>query len=107
MAIMRRLVQTTLGATLLLGPASAASAAHRITPLKRCAPDAVMAGAVCLDRYEASVWRVPNPSTTNAVLVQKIQLGIATRADLVAGGAMQLGTRGTAYSPCARNGQNC
>jgi hypothetical protein len=35
-------------------------------------------GTVCMDRYEASVWWVPNPTTTNAALVRKIQLGKAT-----------------------------
>ena len=71
-----------------------------------CAPDAVAAGAVCLDKYEASVWRVPEPATANAALVRKIQVGKATRADLTAGGATQLGTT-VDYDPCADNGQNC
>jgi formylglycine-generating enzyme required for sulfatase activity len=62
---------------------------------------------VCLDRYEASVWRVPNPTTTNASLVRKIQLGRATTADLAAGGATRLGTASDDYAPCADNGQNC
>ena len=75
--------------------------------MRRCGPDAVVAGTVCLDRYEASVWRVPNPTTTNAMLVRKIQLGRATRADLTAGGATQLGTASDDYAPCADNGQNC
>ena len=76
-------------------------------PLRRCAPDAVLAGTVCMDRYEASVWRVPDPTTTNASLVRKIQLGRALREDLVAGGATQLGIAGNDYAPCAANGQNC
>jgi hypothetical protein len=67
----------------------------------------VVAGSVCLDRYEASVWRVPNPTTTNAILVSKIQFGRATQADLTAGGATQLGTAGDDYAPCTKNGQNC
>jgi formylglycine-generating enzyme required for sulfatase activity len=67
----------------------------------------VVAGTICLDRYEASVWRVPNPTTTNASLARKIQMGKATRADLTAGGATQLGTAGDDYAPCADNGQNC
>jgi len=90
-----------------MGAASTAFAAFPATPVLRCGPDAVVAGTVCLDRYEASVWRVPNPSTTNAMLVLKIQQGVATRADLVAGGARQLGTTGADYAPCAINGQNC
>jgi hypothetical protein len=76
-------------------------------PLGHCAPDAVPTGSVCLDRYEASVWRVPNPSTTNAGLVTKIRLGRASKTDLAAGGATQLGIAGDDYAPCTRNGQNC
>jgi hypothetical protein len=72
-----------------------------------CAPDAVPAGTVCLDRYEASVWRVPQPTTTNAPLVRKIQFGIATFLDLTSGGATQLGVGGDDYAPCADDGQSC
>jgi hypothetical protein len=77
------------------------------TSVKRCQADAVPVGSVCLDIYEASVWRVPNAATTNALLVKRIQLGIATRADLTAGGATQLGTTEGDYAPCTINGQNC
>ena len=55
----------------------------------------------------ASVWRVPNPTTTNAILVRRIQVGKATHADLVAGGATQLGTVVDDYDPCTDNGGNC
>jgi len=37
-------------------------AAHSLItakPLKKCAVDAVVSGTVCIDKYEASVWRVP------------------------------------------------
>jgi formylglycine-generating enzyme required for sulfatase activity len=88
---------------------NAVSAAHpevRPAILRGCGADAVLAGTVCLDTYEATVWRVPGPSTTNAGLVAKIQLGRATRADLIAGGATQLGTT-VDYAPCLDNGQNC
>jgi len=91
----------------LMGPSSAAVAHFPTIPVRWCAPDAVMAGTVCLDRYEASVWRVPEPTTTNAILVRKIRQGRATRADLTAGGATQLGTEGDDYAPCTRNGQTC
>jgi formylglycine-generating enzyme required for sulfatase activity len=77
------------------------------TPVKRCGADAVLAGAVCLDTYEASVWRVPNPTSTNAFLVKKIQHGNATQADLTLGGATQLGTAGDDYAPCTETRQNC
>jgi formylglycine-generating enzyme required for sulfatase activity len=60
-----------------------------------------------MDKYEASVWRVPSPTTTNALLVRKIQLGRATEAELAAGGATQLGMASDDYAPCANSGQNC
>jgi sulfatase-modifying factor enzyme 1 len=74
---------------------------------RTCGPDAVPAGTVCMDQYEESVWRVPNPDTTNAALVAKIQLGTAIAADLTAAGATQLGTLVDDYAPCTDNGQNC
>ena len=90
-----------LGFGLLMLVASAAHAAPT------CGPDSVTAGTVCMDRYEESVWRVLNPTTTNAPLVAKIKLGTTTRADLQAAGATQLGTLGDDYAPCTSNGQNC
>jgi len=102
----RSLMSVSLAVGLVMGLSSVAVAHFPTIPVRRCAPDAVVAGTVCLDRYEASVWRVPNPTTTNALLVAKIQQGRATRADLTAGGATQLGTT-VDYAPCADNGQNC
>jgi hypothetical protein len=89
---------------LLAGTAGAQGA----KPLKKCPPDSVVSGTVCMDTYEASVWRVPNPTTINKSLVAKIQQGKATAADLTAGGATQLGIGLTDdYAPCADSGQNC
>jgi hypothetical protein len=72
-----------------------------------CPADSVPSGAVCMDKFEASVWRVPSPTTLNAGLVRKIQLGTVTRADLTAAGAAQLGITGDDYATCADNGRNC
>ena len=72
-----------------------------------CPPDAVLSGTTCIDKYEASVWRVPGALTTNAALVAKIQQGTVTAADLAAGAATALGTASDNYAPCADNGQNC
>jgi formylglycine-generating enzyme required for sulfatase activity len=61
-----------------------------------------------MDKYEASVWRVPNATTTNRGLVASIQQGRATVAALAAGGATELGVRPPDdYAPCADSGQNC
>ena len=94
--------RTTLKTTLVLLLSLGATAAARATG--PCRPDAVPAGTSCLDRYEASVWRVPVP---NALLVRKIELGIATSFDLAAGGATRLGMGSDDYAPCTDDGQNC
>ena len=60
-----------------------------------------------MDKYEASVWRVPNPTTANVGLVKRIQKGKATATDLAVGGATQLGVASDDYAPCADSGQNC
>jgi hypothetical protein len=83
----------------LFGSTAAADAA--------CAPDAVAAGATCLDRYEASVWRVPGPAAAHAQLIEKIVRGTATRGDLGAGGAVALGASRDDYAPCADDGGGC
>ena len=77
-------------------------------PLASCPPDAVQVGTTCMDKYEASVWRVPAPTGINQGLVTKIQSGTATAADLAFAGATQLGVGLTDdYAPCADSGQNC
>lgn len=103
----RSALKCSLAMGWVLATATAAAADFHSFPLRRCGVDAVVAGTVCMDTYEASVWRIPNPLTTNAVLVKKVQLGKATLANLIAGGATQLGTAADDYAPCADNGQNC
>jgi Sulfatase-modifying factor enzyme 1 len=94
----------TSAALVLLASTAGAQGAK---PLKRCSFGAVVSGTVCMDKYEASVWRVPNPTTLNKTLVVKIQQGFVTPADLTAGGATQLGVSSDDYAPCADSGQNC
>jgi hypothetical protein len=38
--------------------------------LTRCPRDSVVSGSGCMDKYEASVWRVPNATTQNRNLVR-------------------------------------
>jgi hypothetical protein len=95
------IMRTSLTLVLSMGVTAAARASGT------CGPDAVPAGTTCMDRYEASVWRVPDPTTTNAPLVRKIQLGLATFLDLAAGGATRLGVGADDYAPCTDDGQNC
>jgi hypothetical protein len=62
----------------------------------KCPPDSVKVGNVCIDTYEASVWQI---DPTNRSLVNKVQQGKATLADLTKGGATQLSPSSTSCSP--------
>jgi len=85
-----------------------AADAQKSMYMKKCPTDSVISGTVCMDAYEASVWRVPGALAENRELVKSIQLGTVTLADLVAGGATQQGLAGDDnYAPCKDNGQNC
>lgn len=95
------LVSSTL--LLLAGPAHAQGA----KPLSKCAPDAVLSGTVCMDRYEASVWRVLDPTGAGKTVVKKITQGKATVEDLTTAGATQLGLTSDDYAPCGDAGGNC
>lgn len=73
----------------------------------KCPADSVRAGTACMDKYEASVWFVPNATTTNKSLVKKIQQGKATLANLTQGGATQAGATGDNYGLCNDTGTLC
>ncbi len=98
----------TVAAAVVLLAGAAGAASPPAGPVGKCPPDAVVAGAGCMDKYEASVWRVTDPLGVNRALVKKIQQGKATVSLLAAVGAKQLGV-GNAddYAPCADSGQNC
>jgi hypothetical protein len=97
----------TVSAAILLLASAAGAAGPPVRPPMTCPVDAVVSGATCMDKYEASVWRVPNPTTANKALVAKIQGGTATAAALRAGGATLLGLTPGDYAPCGASGQNC
>jgi formylglycine-generating enzyme required for sulfatase activity len=97
----------TAAAAVVLLAGAAGAAGPPGGALTKCPVDAVVSGAGCMDKYEASVWRVPNATTTNKGLVARIQQGKATAALLTAGGATLLGTAGDDYAPCVDSGQNC
>src|SRR5262244_2867433 len=90
----RSMRRTVMLATLLVLAATSVTRAGGPPsgPLTRCPRDSVVSGSGCMDKYEASVWRVPNATTTNRALVARIQQGTATVASLTAGGATLLGT---------------
>ena len=96
-----------IGISAALASLASTALAQGAKPLKKCPVDAVVSGTVCMDKYEATVWRVPGATTVNKFLVKKIQLGKATLADLLAGGATQLGVVGDNYAPCSDSGQTC
>ena len=68
---------------------AAPAAGHPV--LKRCPEDSAKVGTTCIDKYEASVWQIPDPTGANQLLVKKLKKGKATLADLNAAGAIQLG----------------
>lgn len=73
----------------------------------KCPPDSVRSGTGCMDKYEASAWRIPNPTTSNKSLVSKVQKGKAKLNDLTVGGATQLGVASPNFAPCNDNGSAC
>jgi hypothetical protein len=101
----RRILEAV--ASVLFATSLASGAAADVSSGSDCQPDAVAAGSACLDRYEASVWHVPDPIARNAGLVARIRLGIANRGDLTAGGATLLGDRDDDYAPCQDDGASC
>ncbi len=70
-----------LAATAIASPVHAASS--------KCPPDSVRVGDSCVDTYEASVWRLPEP--VNQGLVKKISKGKVSLQDLTDAGATQRG----------------
>lgn len=99
MRTIERLIRASALLALLLAGAAAAQGSK---PLTKCAPDAVVSGDVCLDRYEASVYRVD--PVEGASLVKKIQQGKVTTRDLEE--AELLGSADD-YAPCTDQGDEC
>jgi formylglycine-generating enzyme required for sulfatase activity len=95
-----------LGMTMMVALMALANGGGAAAQSGTCPADSVASGTVCMDKFEASVWRVPNPGTSKR-LVAKIQQGTATVADLLSGGATQLGVEGDDFAPCENNGENC
>jgi len=53
-----------------------------------CPLDTIQVGSLCVDKFEESVWSIP---ATNTSLIARAKTGVATLAELTAGGATQLG----------------
>ena len=85
-------------AWILLGAVAVAAAAPAWAATPKCPPDSVRVGTACIDRFEASVWLIPDPTTANKGLVKKLQKGKATLDGLAAAGATQLGCTTPAFA---------
>jgi formylglycine-generating enzyme required for sulfatase activity len=73
----------------------------------KCAPEAVAVGPVCVDKYEASVWEIPNVAATRS-LIKRVKEGRATLATLTTGGAIQRGVASDDYGAgCPDTGNGC
>jgi hypothetical protein len=94
-------IRASAGLLVLLAGSAGAQGAK---PLAKCAPDAVLSGTVCIDRYEASVFRLVDPAGVNKSLVKKIQQGKVRSVDLE--GIEQLGS-GDDYGDCTDAGAAC
>jgi hypothetical protein len=89
---------------LCLGAATPAGAAAK------CPSDSVRVGPVCVDKFEASVWEIPNVPA-NKGLINKVKKGTATLANLtsataIANGVVQRGVGSDDY-PCGDDGNDC
>lgn len=105
---MKRRTTTVLATVgLVLSAASAGFADFPKGAVTKCSPDAVVSGTACMDKYEASVWRIPDPSGANKNLVAKVKKGKATEVDLTEEGATRLGEASDDYAPCADLGAGC
>jgi hypothetical protein len=62
-----------------------------------CPPDSVKSGSICIDKFEASLWQIPPSATT---VIQHLQDGTVTLAELTGAGATQLSLATTWSSPC-------
>src|SRR5690349_8167003 len=101
--MMKRSAALLVTATIL--SSTLAHAGPSDSALRRCAADSVVSGTVCMDKYEASVWRVPNPTTSNRGIVARIQAGkITSGTELLAAGATELTGYNDAYAPCTVGG---
>jgi formylglycine-generating enzyme required for sulfatase activity len=69
----------------------------------QCPPDAVLVGNACVDRYEASVWRIPDTLANKDTLIAAIQAGMLTSA-LQLAGAQRRGENGDDYGACTDTG---
>ncbi len=92
----------------LLWAASAWAESPRI--ITRCPRDSVLVGQFCVDKYEASVWQIPDTNSlgvSNAWLIHRIQRGWVTLADLTLGNATLISPASASTCAPAAPGTTC
>lgn len=62
--------------------------------VRSCPPDSVPSGALCVDRYEESVWEIPD---SRVDIISRVIAGTVTLSDLTGGGARQVGFAGPPF----------
>ena len=72
-------IAITVASAVALLAGAAGAAGPPSGPPTRCPVDAVVSGAGCMDKFEASVWRLPDPLGANRGLVKRIQQGTGNR----------------------------
>jgi hypothetical protein len=65
---------------------------------RRCPPDSVLSGGLCVDRHEATLWEIPAEQVD---LICKVIEGTATSRDLTVPGVRQLGFTGPPFDHAA------
>lgn len=81
---------TPIGRACQLQSASVGAVDPALPPPPTCPGDSVQVGGPtgpCVDKYEASLWQIPSSATT---VIQHVQDGTATLAELTGAGATQL-----------------
>jgi hypothetical protein len=71
---------------------------------RKCRPDAVPLGNLCVDRYEASVWEIP---ATEKKLVNKVRKGTIRAASELAAGTRRGADVDDYGTACADDGVDC
>ena len=74
-----------------------------------CPNDSVRVGTICLDEFEASVWKILPTTLVQRNVIIKIKAGTVTLSDLKQAGAKQLGLvdDDLADNGCPRTGNGC
>lgn len=90
-------------------PGPSPKGAPRDVVVGPCPPDSIKSGAICIDKYENTVWYVPGVLTP---LIRKIRLGTVTLADLTADSAPEPVRLGRQYGDlvavgCLVEGTGC